>query len=123
MGSRRWLYSDFMTGMPDRELYAEILKSGTWLYDQLVPSEAWIVRQTFKYHYEADYADEPEKLNEDGECFAVICARGDEKIGRGSEEMSLADAIASAERSTPRLTWDDHLLGKLYRGRWHSRRP
>ena len=83
----------------------------------------WIVRQNFEYHYEEGYADKPERLNEDGECFAVIVARDGEKIGRGSEEMSLADAIESAERSIAGLTWDDHLLGKLFKGRWHSRLP
>ena len=109
---------------PDnRELYAEIVKSGTWLYDCSVPSEVWIVKQNFEYHFEEDYADEPEKLNGCGECFAVVIARNGEKIGRGSEEMSLEDAIVAAESLVSGLTWDDHLLGKLHRGRMHSRAP
>jgi hypothetical protein len=109
--------------MAKRKLYAEIVKSGTWLYDGLVSSEVWIVKQNFEYHYEEGYAEEPEKLNEDGECFGVVIARNGTKIGRGSEEMSLVEAIASAERAIPGLTWDDHLLQELYGGRWHSRTP
>ena len=109
--------------MAERKLYAEIVKSGTWLYDGLVPSEVWIVKQNFEYHYEEEYAEEPEKLNEDGECFGVVIARDGAKIGRGSEEMSLAEAISAAERAISGLTWDDHLLQELYGGRWYSRTP
>jgi hypothetical protein len=109
--------------MAERELYAEIVKSGTWLYDGLVPSEVWIVKQNFEYHYEEGYSEEPEKLNEDGECFSVVIARNGTKIGRGTEEMTLVEAIAAAERGIAGLTWDDHLLQKLYGGRRHSRTP
>ena len=28
-----------------------------------------------EYHYEDEYEEEPEKLNEDGECFSVVIAR------------------------------------------------
>ena len=108
--------------MAERELYAEIVKSGTWLYDGLVPSEVWIVRQNFEYHYEED-ADEPEVLNENGECFSVVIARNGSKIGRGFEKLSLSEAVAAAETEIPGLVWDDHLLQKLYGGRWHSRIP
>ena len=81
------------------------------------------MKQNFEYHFEEDYADEPEKLNGNGECFSVVIARNGEKIGRGSEEMSLEDAIASAESIIPGVIWDDHLLGKLYGGRRHSLVP
>lgn len=109
--------------MAERELYAEIVKSGTWLYDGSVPSEVWMVKQNFQYHYEADYSDEPEALNDHGECFSVVIARDGCKIGRGSEEMSLVEAISAAERETPGLIWDDHVLQPLYGGRLHSRKP
>ena len=61
--------------MAERKLYAEIVKSGTWLYEGLAPSEVWIVKQNFEYHHEEGYSEEPEKLNEDGECFGVVIAR------------------------------------------------
>jgi hypothetical protein len=61
--------------MAERELYAEIVKSGTWLYDGLVPADVWIVKQNFEYHFEEEYSGEPEKLNEDSECFSVVIAR------------------------------------------------
>jgi hypothetical protein len=109
--------------MADRELHAEIVKSGTWLYDGSIPSEVWIVEQNFEYHYEEEYSEEPEKLNEDGECFSVVIARNGTKIGRGSEEMTLAEAVVAAERAMPTLKWDDHALQKLYGGRRHSRTP
>jgi hypothetical protein len=44
--------------MAERELYAEIVKSGTWLYDGLVPADVWIVKQNFEYHYEEEYSGE-----------------------------------------------------------------
>jgi hypothetical protein len=88
--------------MTKRELYAEIVKSGTWLYDGLIPSEIWIVRQNFEYHYEEGNGA---------------------KIGRGREKMSLSEAVHAAEEGTPGLIWDDHLLHKLNGGRLHSRIP
>ena len=106
-----------------RQLNAVVVKSGTWLYDHSVPSEVWIVKQNFEYHFEEDYAGEPEKLNGNGECFSVVIARNGEKIGRGSEELSLEHAVASAESLVSGLVWDDHMLGKLYGGRMHSRMP
>ena len=109
--------------MAERELHAEIVKSGTWLYDGLVPSEVWIVRQNFEYHHEEDYADEPERLNEDGECFSIVIARQGSKIAGGPENLSLAEAVSAAEQGTPGLIWDDHVLQKLYGGRGHSRTP
>ena len=53
---------------------AEIVKSGRWLYGGSVEYEVWIVRQNFEYWYEEEYDDE-ERLNEDGEVFAVVYAR------------------------------------------------
>jgi hypothetical protein len=108
--------------MQSRELHAEIVRSGIWLYAGFVPSEVWIVRQNFEYHFE-EGEQEAEILNEDGECFAVIIARHGKKIGRGAEEMTLAEAMASAERLVSGLAWDDHVLGTLYGGRWHSLTP
>lgn len=38
--------------MGEKQERAEIV---TWLYDGLIPSEVWIVKQNFEYHYEEDY--------------------------------------------------------------------
>jgi len=46
------------------------------------------------------YSDEPERLNEDGECFSVVFARDGTKIGRGSEEMTLPRLLL-LPRSSP----------------------
>ncbi len=48
--------------MAEKTLNAEIVKSGTWLYDSLVPHEVWIVRQNFDFYYEEGYEDHPEAL-------------------------------------------------------------
>ena len=37
--------------MSERELRAEIVRSGKWLYDGAVPFEVWIVRQNFEYWF------------------------------------------------------------------------
>jgi hypothetical protein len=107
----------------DRKLHAEIVKSGRWLYDGLVPTEVWIVKQNFEYHYEEDYPDGPEALNGDGECFGIVYARKGTKISQGPERMSLAEAVSAAEEMTHGLIWDDHLIQSLYGGRRHSRTP
>ena len=109
--------------MRERELHAEIVNSGTWLYDGVIPTEVWIVKQNFEYHYEEGYSDEPETLNSDGECFAIVYARNGKKIGRGPEKMSLPECISAAELLTPGVVWDDHLIQELYGGRWYSRTP
>jgi hypothetical protein len=96
----------------DRELCAEIVKSGTWLYDGLVPTEVWIVKQNFEYYYEEAYSDEPEALNGDDGCFGIVYARKGAKIGRGPERMSLADAVSAAEKVTPGLVWDDQRVAE-----------
>jgi hypothetical protein len=109
--------------MVDRQLRAEIVKSGTWLYDCLVPTEVWVVKQNFEYYYEEDYSDGPEALNGDGECFHVVIARNGAKIAGGLEKLSLGEAVIAAEETTPGIVWDDHLLAELYGARWHSRTP
>ena len=40
--------------MEDRELWAEIVQSGTWLYDGQVLRDVWIVRQNFGTAYEGE---------------------------------------------------------------------
>jgi len=59
----------------ERELCAENVQSGTWLYDNQGLSEVWIVKQNFEFHYEPDFPDGPEELNADGETFQVVIAR------------------------------------------------
>lgn len=31
---------------------AEVIKSGTWMYNDTLSSEVWIFRQKFEYHFE-----------------------------------------------------------------------
>jgi hypothetical protein len=81
----------------ERELCAEIVQSGTWLYDNQVLSEVWIVKQNFEFHYEPDFPDGPEELNADGETFQVVIARDGRKIGLGPARLSLPEAILAAE--------------------------
>jgi len=55
------------------ELQAQIVKSGTWLYDGKVPHEVWIVRQNFDYYHDPGYQDEP-CLSDDNRIFQVLYA-------------------------------------------------
>jgi hypothetical protein len=108
----------------DRELRAEIVQSGTWLYANQVPTDVWIVKQNFEYHYEEDYADGPEQLNSDGEAFQVIMARGRRMISLGPARLSLFEAISAAEEVIPtRINWTNHIQQKLFGGRWYSFDP
>jgi len=96
--------------MAEKELHAEIVKSGTWLYDNQVPHEVWIVRQNFDYYYEEGYEDAPEKLNTDGEVFHVVIGTTDGWT-RGVEpaKMSLDEAIIHAESKLKehQLIWNN----------------
>jgi hypothetical protein len=98
---------------------AEIVKSGTWLYDRLVPHGVWIVRQNFDYYWEEGYEDEPERLNEDGELFQFLIThetRIRTVVFPGC--FTLDEAIALAEKTVQhRIPWDDHRIQKLYAGR------
>jgi hypothetical protein len=105
----------------ERELTTEIVKSGTWLYDNLIVTEVWIVKQNFEYHYEEDYADGPEALNSEGEVFQVVIAREGHPISIGPAAFSLEAAVTEAETVVSALiTWDDHILQRLYAARWYS---
>ena len=104
----------------DRELSTEIVKSGTWLYDNAILHEVWIVKQNFEYHYEEDYADGPEQLNNDGETFAVVYSRDGRVSARGPERFSIGEATAAAESITPGITWTNQRLQRLYGGRRYS---
>jgi len=97
---------------------AEIVKSGTWLYDGTVPHEVWIVKQNFDYHYDAGYEDSPEKLNNQGFVFQVVVAR-DGKVDTVLPACdSMAKAISNAEEVIPQgIDWDDHRIQPVFGGR------
>ena len=100
-----------------KEEGAEIVKSGKWLYGGTVEHEVWIVRQNFEYWHEEEY-DASERLNDEGEVFAVLYARDGTVVGRGSEELNLEEAIKSAERAIAGgIQSTDHRMGLLFGGR------
>jgi hypothetical protein len=108
----------------DRELRAEIVQSGTWLYADEVPTDVWIVKQNFEYHHEDDYDDGPEALNSNGEAFQVVMARGRQMISLGPAALSLSEAISDAEAAIPtKINWTNHIQQKLFGGRWYSVTP
>jgi len=102
--------------MCEREPCAEIVQSGTWLYDNLIPYEVWIVKQNFEYWYEPDYANGPEELNSDGEAFQIVIAQSGRLVRVGPARLSLHEAIAAAEEICSSLTWTNHVKQKLFGG-------
>jgi hypothetical protein len=99
-----------------KEERAEIVKSGTWLYGGSINYEVWIVRQNFEYYYEQDF-DEAERLNSEGEMFVVIYAQAGQIIGGAHYFLTMAEAIAAAERGVPQgITWNDQRIQPLYGG-------
>ncbi len=108
--------------MAEKALYAEIVKSGIWLYDNQVPHEVWIVRQNFASYYEEGYEDGPEVLNSEGELFNLVFAHNGSVRSVGPAKMSLSEAIteASERLAQHQLTWDDHRLQRLFQGRYYS---
>lgn len=108
----------------ERDLRAEIVMSGTWLYDNQVPSEVWIVKQNFEYHYEPGFSDGPEELNSDAEAFQVVIARDRRKIALGPARLSLPEAISAAEEVVgTEIKWTNQIRQKLFGGRWCSVEP
>jgi hypothetical protein len=86
-------------------------------YDESITYEVWIVKQNFEYHYEEGF-DEAERLNADGEVFRVLYAHEGNRVGGGSECLSVEEAIAAAENAIPQgIRWDDHRLQRLFGGR------
>jgi len=105
--------------MSEREYKAEIVCSGTWLYDDQVPTDVWIVKQNFEYHYEPDFPAGPERLNDDGETFQVVFARNDSLMSLGPDRFSQQDAIAAAEQLiSSGINWTNHAQHKPRGGRY-----
>ena len=102
--------------MEEKQLYAEIVKSGTWLYDNQVPHEVWIVRQNFDYYYEDGYEDGPEQLNPDGELFHIVFAFNGTVRTVVPATLSLSAAISDAEARlvTHQLRWTNNRLQSLF---------
>jgi len=107
----------------ERVLRSEIVQSGVWLYDNSVPTDVWIVKQDFEYWFEADFADTPEDLNENGEAFQVLFVRGNRRT-LGPARLSLAAAVTAAEQAVAGQTnWTNHLRQELFGGREYSLTP
>jgi len=96
---------------------AQIVKSGTWLYDQTVPHEIWIVRQNFDYYYEEGFENGPEDLNEDGFVFHVVHAFAGQVRSVMRAHKTLEDATQEAEKVTSGIHWDNHRLHTQFDGR------
>ena len=78
-----------------KEERAEIVKSGTFFYDNKVQYEVGIVKQNFEFCFEEDY-DDKERLNDNGETFRVLYLKANEVVSGGSEFFTLDEAIAGA---------------------------
>ena len=97
---------------------AQIVKSGTWLYDGQVVHEVWIVKQNFDFYYDEGFEDAPENLNEDGEIFQVVVAQDGKVKSVGLAFHSTEEAVAKAHQIIPQgIVWDNHRLQPLFHGR------
>jgi hypothetical protein len=97
---------------------AQIVKSGTWLYDGQVVYEVWIVKQNFDFYYDEGFEDTPENLNQDGEVFQVVVASDGKVKSVGLAFHSMEDAMAKAHQIIPQgIQWDNHRLQALFHGR------
>jgi hypothetical protein len=97
---------------------AQIVKSGTWEYDECVLHEVWIVKQNFDFYYDEGYEDAPEELNENQEVFQVLVAKDGKVLSVGLAFPSADEAMAKAHNMIPQgITWDDHRIQPLFGGR------
>ena len=102
--------------MEGKPRYAEIVKSGTWLYDNQVPHEVWIVRQNFDYYYDEGFEDGPEQLNDEGELFQIVFAFQGMVRSVVPAKMSLDEAVSDSEKrlAEHRLIWTNDPLQRLF---------
>jgi hypothetical protein len=100
---------------------AQIVKSGTWLYDGSIPHEVWIVKQNFDYHYDPGYEDTAEKLNSEGFVYQLVIAKDGSIQSVLPASESLDEAVCEAETIiTQGVHWDDHRIQPLLNGRRYS---
>jgi hypothetical protein len=99
---------------------AQIVKSGTWLYNGSIPHEVWIVRQNLDYHVDPGYEDAAENLDEDGEFFQVLIASNGAVSSVLRAYPSIAGAIGGAHQAICQgINWDDHRIQPPFGGRSH----
>jgi|SRR5579862_9892753 hypothetical protein len=101
------------------ELQAQIIKSGTWLYDGISPHEVWIVKQNFDYYDDEGYQDTP-CIDPDEEVFQVLFAYEGHVQSVSLVCKSLGEAIIIAEKKCPKVVWDNHRLQPLFHGRGYK---
>jgi hypothetical protein len=111
MGGSREVLSD------QRAERAEIVKSGTWLYDETVFHDVWVVKQNFDYYYDEGLKDQPEELNSEGELFQVIYLHENRIRGVIPASKTLDEAVKIAEEKMPGIVWDNHRRQTLFHGR------
>lgn len=104
------------------KLKAQIVKSGTWLYDGTVPHYVWIVRQNFDYYDDEGYQNTP-CVNPDDEIFQVLFVYEAQLQGVSRACKSLNEAISVAEEKCPTIVWDNHRLQRLFHGRLYKLKP
>ncbi len=104
-------------------LKAEVVKVGTWLYDENVEMSVRIIRQNWDYYYEEGYDDEPPRLNSEGHAYYVDYGApippkpGNpyQQVGYPSRSrtcLSLEEALELAHQGVPsEITW-----GRLPKG-------
>jgi hypothetical protein len=104
------------------ELQAQIVKSGTWLYDDTVPHEVWIGRQNFDYYDDEGYRDTP-GVSPDDEIFQVLFVYEAQLRSVSRACKSLDEAITVAEEKCPMIVWRNHRLQRLFHGRLYKLEP
>jgi hypothetical protein len=105
----------------DKELNAEVVQSGTWLYDGGVEMEVWIIKQNFEFYYDEGFEDEPEPLNPQGEIFQVAYVREGRVKSVANGRQSLKEAVLYAESSISQgIRWTNQSNKVLYGGRRYS---
>lgn len=110
--------------MASKELKAEVVLSGTWLYDDLLTYEVWIVKQNFDWYYDEGFEDGPEPLNANGEVFQIVLAYDGRVINVRLAKQSLLEAVEYAEKSIPQgIEWTNHFHQTLFGGRHYHVTP
>jgi hypothetical protein len=104
------------------ELQAQIVKSGTWLYDGTVTHEVWITRQNFDYYDDEGYQDTP-SLSPYDDIFQVLFVYEAQLRSVSQACKSLDEAITLAEEKCPRIVWGNHRLQSLFHGRHYKLEP
>lgn len=90
--------------------FVELVKTGSWLYDNQVLKSVWIIKQNWDYYYEGpEYTEGEPHLNKDGYAYYLVSDQfEDGRYAYRSETFyDIPEAMAVATNKFPSIKWKE----------------